>query len=265
MSYDFYRPGESWLHTLHPAAKLLVFGAMVSLLPFAITGLPGLLALFAALVAAAATARIPARRFLLFSPVLLFVAVSWLTWLFDDRGGKTLFEVDLGPVGAAVTQGSLDASVTFTLRILTWGLAYALILFTTSNRDLVLGFRTLGVPHTAAVTVGMTLKFLTQIAADARAVVEAQRCRGLGLRGRGFFERLRRRYLMAVVPSVFALLKRFRTMSYALSIRAFGAPTEKTQFYRLAARPKDYAITLGFVVFGATIVALDRFGPWGLP
>lgn len=265
MSFDFYRAGGSWLHALHPTAKLLVFGALASLLPFAAPGLAAHACLLLALVAVAATARIPARRFLIFSPVLLFVAVSWLTWIFADRGGPTLLRIDLGPIEARVTQGGLDAALIFTLRIVAWGLAYALILFTTSNRELVLGLRGLGVPHTAAVTVGMTLKFMTQIVSDARAVAEAQRCRGLGLRGRGPLERVRRRYLMAVVPSIFALLKRFRTMSYALSIRAFGAPTAKTQFYRLKARPRDYAATVAAFVLGAAVVAVGRFGPWGLP
>jgi len=244
----FYSPGGSWLHRTHGAAKIFVFAVAVPVLPLLLTAWWSLLALAIFLAALVASARVRRRQLLYFSPALAIIAVAGLSWLFVDLGGPVVFRLDLGgPVRYALRAEALERSASASLRALVWALSYVALLATTPSRDLVAGLDRLGVPDRVSRAVAMTLRFWGTVISDTRNVVEAQRARGLDFEGGSRFGRLWRRFVSAAVPTVFVVLKRFQTLSFALALRGVGSSGPKSRLYAPPLAPRDVALSVAAV------------------
>ena len=247
---------SSPLQRVNPAVKIAVLGVGAATVPALVGHWQVQLLLLAGLASAGLACRVPLRRTRAFAPALGVIGLSVLSWLVFDRDGPVA--VTLPALGWSVHVDAIDQALTSGLRALNWVAAYALLLLTTPNRDLVAGLRQLRVPHAAATAVGMTLRFWGLVAAGTRQVMDAQRARGVDLDGRTGLLGLRRRVLLVAVPSIFLLLRRFRTLSQALALRGFGAPGPKTRWYRPPLRPVELVgAAVAAVVLGAA-VALDR-------
>jgi len=214
--------------------------------------------LAAGLLAVVRVSGVPWRQLRFFSPALALVGIAAVSWLLTGQGGRSLVTVRVGPLDWALREGAVGAASTNSLRALNWVLAYAILLTTTSSRDLVVGLRQLGVPAQGAAAVGMTLRFWSTVVEDAGRVMDAQRARGVEF-GTGWApSRLRRQVLMVAVPSVFLMLKRFRTLTMALALRGFGAPGRKTRLYWPRPSGSDAVGGLAGVSLMVLLAAADR-------
>lgn len=230
------------MHKAHAAAKILIFAAAVPILPLLLDHWQSLLGLALGLGTVVASARVRRRQLLYFSPALGLILVAGVSWLFTDLGGPAVVELNAGPFEYTLRERTAERAATSSLKALVWALSYVALLTTTSSRDLVAGLDRLGAPDRASRAVAMTLRFWATVMADTGHVAEAQRARGVdfgeGSRWRG----LARRFVSTAVPTLFLMLKRFQTLSFALTLRGMGARGTKTRLYAPPLRRQDAAL-----------------------
>lgn len=245
------------LRDLHPGLKIVAFGITFSILPFLLRSLWTTAAAVALLVVINLMAGVTFREARLVVPALGVVVITVVSWLLLNAGGPDLAVVRVGPVTWHVSSLSAYYAVRMASRTVIWVGAYLVLLATTSNRDFVLGLRFLRVPRAGAVAFAMTLKFWGQVTRDALMIAEAQKARGVdfhrGPRWRLFYTR----FVATLVPIFFVMFKRFRTMSYALSLRGFGARGRPSEFYQRPLLVRDLCVFAAILLAELILVAWD--------
>jgi len=253
-----YRPGDGWLHRLHPYPKLLLLGAAL-VAPFALPT--------------------PA------SPILIGVGLAG--GLGAGLGGPFLRRAIVGSLPVVVPivlvngfffPGAHDVLVALgPLRLTSEGLAFglpiagrfvaafiAVVAFATATRpdDLVAALVERGVDRSLAFVVLSALQAVPRLAARAQRIADAQRARGLdtggSIAGRA------RGLLPLLGPLVVASLLDVRDRSLALESRAFSEPGPRTAYRTLVARPVDAIVTriAVLLLLGLIVVAGLRIGGW---
>ena len=256
----FYSQGHSYLHTLHATAKIVIFAVLVTLLPFALGHWQSDCALALALGAVIWSARIRRKQLLFFSPALGLVVIAAVSWLFTDLGGRAILKLGGGPYEYILREHTLDQVITSSLRALIWVLAYVALLTTTNSRDLIAGLEKLGLPYRASRIVGMTLKFWTTVITDMHNVMNAQRVRGVDFEQGSKLGQLKQRFIITTIPTTFLMLKRFRTLSFALALRAFGAQGKKTRLYAPDLTSRDGKFLIIALILLLCLGLVDHWG-----
>lgn len=237
--------------------KIIVFGVGFSLLPFFLqTILANGLAL-ALLLALGIVYRVPTRAIKLVYPALAVVFITVVSWMFVNAGGAEIARIPIGKWNWIIREGNIYYASKMAIRSFIWIGAYVILLSTTSNRELMTGVQTLGAGQKTAVTVGMTLKFWGQITRDITMILEAQKARGVDFDGGNRWLQFGRRFRAAAIPAIFVMLKRFRTMSFALTLRGFASPVQPTQFFGRALNRTDAAVTVLYFVLLIGLAVLD--------
>jgi energy-coupling factor transport system permease protein len=200
-----YVPGRSPLHQAHPFTALVLAGTVV-VLAFALPAPQGPAALAVALAALALLAGLP-------RVLLTALGFSLPFWFF-----------------LAVIHGVTGESA---LRVLTVGsqisamlIAFLLALATVHPARLVDALLQRGVPFSLAYLLSATLQAVPRLRRQATDIVEAQRCRGLRVRGSIW------RRVSAIVPLAIPLVLGARgeagERAMALDARGAAAPAHRT-------------------------------------
>lgn len=246
----------SWLHRAHPSLKLVLLVVAIPTLPLVLQHWESLVVMGASLAAVLISARITWRQCAYFTPavgMLVFAAVSWLV---TGSGGSTLVVIGAWGFRVTVQQGGVEQAVPATLRALVWLLSYMLLLTTTSSRDLVAGLQRLHVPDRISQAVGLTFRYWSTVMVDASRVADAQRLRGVNLDSGAALVRPGRQFAAVALPTLFIMLRRFRSLDFALVLRCAGARERRTPM-RLA--PPRAVDALGGAVAVAGLVVLGTY------
>ncbi|MDO4183178.1 MAG: energy-coupling factor transporter transmembrane component T [Coriobacteriia bacterium] len=148
----------------------------------------------------------------------------------------------------------LDPGVFFALRIFLLALASFIVCFTTTPAALVRAFafglgplRALKVPvDDIATTLGLSLRFMPLMAAEAKAVRDAQWCRGASFGKGGPMQRLTA-WGNVFIPLFVGLFRHAQRLAGALDARCFGMP---------GVRPAQLPCAVGGVSVATSAVAL---------
>jgi len=175
----------------------------------------------------------------------MFSHVSW---------GPVLYSAQLWILRISVTPGSIVYALTIGVRFLTIIGMSALFIMTTQFEDFVAGLRKLHVPYILALSLGLALRSITLLTADLKAIVDAQRSRGLEL-DRGILKRADGMLSLAV-PAVVCLIYRSRNVSSAMLCRGYGHAGRPTLYSRLRLGNNDLAVIACLL---AGVVALAYF------
>jgi energy-coupling factor transport system permease protein len=229
-----YVPAATRLHRLHPVTKLAGLVAFVVaafvvdrpllLLPLGVAALGLLLA-----VGGGPNVR---RLRLLFVLIFAFTLVVWTLFY---RG-----------VFAPSAEGFFYGLST-AIRLDTFLAAGLLFLTTTRVEEVAYALGRLGVPYKAGFTLTLAFRLVPVFFDAALSVVQAQRCRGLGLGGGGVVARLRR-FVPVIVPVLIGALRRADRMAMALELRGFNSGRPRTTHLRARAGAADAlagAVALG--------------------
>lgn len=256
----FYSPGASWLHRTHGAAKIVVFAAAVPLATLLLTTSRWHVPVALGLVAVVASARLQGAKLWYFAPAVPLVAMTGLSWLVfaNSPDGPAVWDVRLGPLDYVLYEGTAHSAAVAVLRGAIFVLAYVALLATTTSRDLLAGLDRLRIPDGASRAVAMTLRFWTVVIDDAGRVAEAQQARGMDLDSGPRWRGLVRRVATATVPTLFLMLKRFQTLSFALTLRAMGARGGATRLYSPPLGRRDGVLCGLTAVLLGLLLALDR-------
>ena len=199
------------------------------------------------------------RLLFLMSPFLLLVLL--VHGVLNEVVGRTTL---LGPVPAwvplvggrlRVTSEGLLYGLMVISRTLTLVLTMPLVVLTTDPNTLVVGLVRLRVPYTAAFVFSSALRFLPLVLAEAAALIEAQRLRGLVLEKLGLWAR-GRAYARIAVPLVLGALLKLQQLEVVLQSKAFSGSAERTYLTPLQLRTPDRVVigTSAVVVLLALIL-----------
>lgn len=240
---DFYTEGDSFLHRLDPRVKLITV-VLITLLAFLLTNTLSLLALlaFIFLLLFASKVRLKKAR-AAFKHLLRFMTLVIVLWpLFDPSGLPVLLQ--LGPF--KITEPALLRGVTSALRIGCFASVWFVLLFTTSQRDLVRALVKLGLRFDFGLAVSIALRFIPTFSYTLESVKDAQRARGLDF-GRGGLLKRSKDYVAILTPAIVSALRTAETLSLALQSRAYGARRDRTYLRELRMRRSD-AVALGAAI-----------------
>ena len=200
-----YNPGEGLLHRAHPFTKLALALAVV-ILAFGLPTPSGPLFLTGVLVALALAARVPGVLITAFMFALPF-------WVF-----LVLLHVVFGdtPVRAVTVGGQITAIL----------VGFLLVLVSMHPGRLVDALLQRGIPFSVAYLLAATLQSVPRLRDRARAILDAQRCRGLMVRGSPW--RRVRAVVPLAIPLVLGALGEVDERAIALEARAANAPVRRT-------------------------------------
>lgn len=200
-----YQPGRGILHRVHPFTSLTLAGS-VAVLVFALPAPLGPLLLGAALVTLAVGAGV--ARVLLTAAVIVAPIWGFLLLIHGLLGGEPL------------------RALTFGGRIGSMVLGFLLLLVTVHPGRLVDALVARRVPFAFAYLLSATLQAVPRLRARGRQILEAQRCRGLRVRGSPF--RRIRAIVPLTVPLVLGALAEVDDRAMALESRGGGRGGRRT-------------------------------------
>lgn len=250
---DLYTEGGTFLHRMDPRVKIVAV-LFISLLGFILQNLTSLLILLVLIFLLLFLARASfSRTMFALKFVLRFMILIIVLWpIFDPSGLPVL--ATLGPV--KITEPAIWRGVTSAARVGCLATVWYILMFTTSQRDLVRALVKLGLRFDFGLTIAISLRFLPTFSALYDSIKDAQKARGLELE-RGSVLRRGKSYLAVLVPTVVSALRTADTLSLALQSRAYGASSKRTYLRELRMRRSD-GVALGVVVAILVVPALAR-------
>ncbi len=251
---DLFTPADTFLHRLDPRVKIIAV-LLLSVLAFILSNLDSLLLLlgFIFLLLFLARATLSRTLFALKFVVRFMVLIVVLWPLFDPSGTPVLAE--LGPV--KITEPAIWRGVTSAVRVGCLATVWYILMFTTSQRDLVRALVKLGLRFDYGLTLAISLRFLPTFGVLIESIKDAQRARGLEL-SKGGLVRRSKNYVAVLVPTIVSALRTADTLSLALQSRAYGARADRTYLRELSMRPADY-VALTVLVALLVLPAVAKF------
>lgn len=251
---DLYTEGNTFLHRLDPRVKIAAV-VLLTVLGFVLTSLASLLVLlvFIFLLLFLARASLDRTMFAL-KFVLRFMALIVVLWPFFDPSGEPVLAT-LGPV--KITEPAIWRGVTSAVRVGCLATVWYILIFTTSQRDLVRALVKLGVRFDFGLALAIALRFFPTLGLTIDSIKDAQRARGLEL-DKGGLTRRAKNYVAVLVPVIVSSLRTAETLALALQSRAYGARADRTYLRELSMRPSDY-VALAVVVAILVIPTVWRF------
>lgn len=253
VSIGGYLPGNSALHRLDPRTKLAGFAALLVCVFTASSGV-ALAISGITVIGLACAARVGVRvwwwglrRFLW----MLAMAAGLNAVLRSDGLPFSVFGCDL-----PLTHEGVRGGLWFTAQ-LTLAIALPMILtFTTTPRDLTRACQKLARPlerlnfrvGEIAVVLLLAMRFVPLLQLELRAIVDAQKSRGIDFSRGGLAERSRN--LVAVlVPALLGTLRRGDLLAEAMVARGFRPTAPRSDFRPLRCGRGDYVAFAGMAVF----------------
>lgn len=237
-----YVKGDSFIHKLDPRTKIMLLLAFICSAMLTVDTMLNM-AIFVALLALAASSgafRHWLKMLWHMAPLIALIIVfdslfSHVSW------GPVLFSTQQWILRITVTPGSIVYAITIGVRFLTLIGTSFLFIMTTQFEDLVAGLRKLYVPYLLALSLGLALRSITLLAADLKAITDAQRSRCLELDARSLLQRADR-LLSLAVPAVVCLIYRSRNVSSAMHCRGYGHVARPTLYSRLRLKANDWGV-----------------------
>jgi energy-coupling factor transport system permease protein len=196
----------------------------------------------------------PSKTLFAFKFVLRLMVLIVILWpIFDPSGEPVVFSLGL----LKITMPAIIRGVTAAVNVGCLASVWYLLMFTTSQRDLVRALVKLGLRFDFCLTLAISLRFLPTFSAMIDSIKDAQRARGLDFSKGGLMKRARN-YVAVLFPTIVSALRTSETLSLALQSRAYGARADRTYLRELKMRPADFA-ALAFWTVLFVVPALLRF------
>ncbi|WP_457743000.1 energy-coupling factor transporter transmembrane component T family protein [Thermococcus sp.] len=231
---EFYVRKDSLLHSLDPRVKIV--GTLLGIVILMLFNDPRFLfsLFFLILIGGRILGNIDVKKQISpLRPLLLIVVFTLFFW----------------PLIYSPWYKGLLLGVSFSLRLLSFGLLTFLLLMTTSQRELILGFVKLGLSYELGLTLTIALRYIPTLYTLAQTIIDAQRSRGLELERGNPLVRLKK-MTAVLIPLIVVSLKTAHELSIALESRAFGYGKRRTFLKDIKMGRKDYvALTVIVATF----------------
>ena len=249
---DLYSEGDTFLHRLDPRVKILSV-LLLSLLAFVLSTLFSLVILLAFIFLLLFLSRASLNRtWFALRFVLRFMTLIVILWPIFDSAGTPVWAA-LGPI--KITEPAVFRGLTSAARVGCLATVWYILMFTTSQRDLVRALVKMGLRFDYGLTLSISLRFFPSFMATIYSIIDAQRARGLEF-NRGGLIRRSRKYVAVLVPAVVSALRTADSLSLALQSRAYGAKAKRTYLRQLKMRVPDLvALAVVITLFTTSLVA----------
>jgi energy-coupling factor transport system permease protein len=265
-----YLPLASFVHSLDPRAKIVMFALLVGVVAFADSYVAATL-LLAALLGIVHLSRTPLRYALQgLRPALPWIAIfATLQLLFyrSQYGSEVCNTIWSGGF-VTITTCSLRQIGLMILRLLEFMILISLLTLTTTTAQLTHGLEKLLRPlerfrfpaHELALVFAISLRFAPTLAAELERIMKAQASRGadFGEQGRLRFIQRTRNLLPLMVPLFLSALRRAEDLTMAMEARGYTGGRGRTSFIQLRAVPGDY-LALALVTAFCAVLVLYNF------
>jgi energy-coupling factor transport system permease protein len=142
-------------------------------------------------------------------------------------------------------------------KTLTMMLGFALAIFTTDFNTMIVSLVKAGMSYKMAFILSSTFRFFPLLFEESRAIIEAQRLRGLALEQMGMFKRLRI-YARVAVPLMLSALVKSQALEVVLQSRAFSSSEGRTYLHASELSREDY----GVFAFSSLFLIIVLVGYW---
>ncbi|MBI5568921.1 MAG: energy-coupling factor transporter transmembrane protein EcfT [Desulfomonile tiedjei] len=255
LSIGGYVPGDSFLHRLDPRTKLL---GMLSMLvgAFCSESLEAAaISVAAAAMLAALTGagwRIWAWGLWRFKWMLLIVFLMNL--FFHSSGAAPHIGPHQGPFSGEVVRSSLALS----LRLISAIMVSLALTFTTTPREMTLGFWRLASPlkrlrvpvDEFGMIMMLAMRFIPLVQEELRNTIDAQKARGVDF-GHGPIVSRARNLLALLVPALHGVLRRADHLAIAMTARGYRPGQPRTEYRPLRFSLRDLIALLLLLAFTA--------------
>jgi energy-coupling factor transport system permease protein len=139
---------------------------------------------------------------------------------------------------------------------------------TTHPTEFAASLNRIGVPHTVAYSVSLTLRYIPDVQRDFEAIYQSQQARGLELSKKVSWYKRLKRTIPLLLPLIFLSLARIDIISRAMELRGFGKNKKRTWYSERPFRKADIvSIVISILLFTAgvfyTFYEGNRFfNPW---
>ncbi|MHA1679863.1 MAG: energy-coupling factor transporter transmembrane component T family protein [Promethearchaeota archaeon] len=232
-----FRMKDTFIHSLDPRTKLLVtiiytifslsFARIVPLVFFLVTLVPTIL-----------IGRITRR------------------WLASMKG-LTFIIFFILILNTLLT--SLDFAISMCMRILLLVTSFSIFFMTVHPDDLALALLAMKVPFKFTFTLTLATRFMPTLALEAQTIIDAQRSRGLEFEKGSIITRIKN-MIPIIIPLIINSIKRAFSVAEALESKAFGAMKQRTNYFGIKMRKRDYAVVASILAFFIIYVTLHVLG-----
>ena len=251
---DLYSEKDTFLHRLDPRVMLLAV-ALISVLAFILAELLYLVVLLCLILLLLVLARSSyGKAFFALKFVVRFMILITLLWpLFDRSGTPVLFSI--GPLD--ITEPAVWRGATSAVRVGCFATVWYILMFTTSQRDLVRALVKLGLRFDYGLALAISFRFIPTFGLTIESIKDAQRARALEL-DKGSILRRSRNYVSILVPTIVYALRTADTLALTLQSRAYGAFSNRTYLREIRMRASDY-VAMTVVVLILLLPALAKY------
>lgn len=239
-TFILYIPRDSFIHRLDPATKLIIMLTLsIQALVIAEPISGGVVFIVSILFFLAADLPFAVLRATLKYWIATMVII-WITYTYSYSGqGSILWQYGW----LRLTDYSVLLAFTVMFRLFSIVTLALLLYCSTTQRDIIAGFRKLGMPYLVTFVFALAIRTLSVLYSDYNRIREAQMARALEMEKGRFFERLKKHvYLMG--PLIVTALSRVEAMSASIESRAFRVKKagRRTFYYVTHMRAVDYVI-----------------------
>ncbi len=256
---DLYSEGDTFLHRIDARVKIVAV-LLLSILAFLLSNVLSLTLLltfiFVMLFLARATL---SRTWFALRFVLRFMVLIVVLWPLFDPSGTPVWAT-FGPV--KITEPAVWRGITSAVRVGCLACVWYILMFTTSQRDLVRALVKMGLRFDFGLALAISLRFLPTFGATIESIKDAERARGMEL-DKGSLLKRTRNHVTILVPTIVSALRSADTLSLALHSRAYGARADRIYLRELKLRPQDVA-ALSIVIAILVIPLFFKF-VFGVP
>lgn len=258
-----YHEGDSFLHRLSGASKLLFFvlvstAAMLSY----DTRLLLVIGIFSLILFRISGIRLRDISFVLVF-ALIFAGLNVLmVYVFAPQYGVDIYgskTVLLSGIGAYnLTSQELFYLVNLALKYVCTIPLAVIFLMTTHPSQFAASLNQIGVSYKVAYSVSLTLRYIPDLQEEFATIKMAQEARGLELSKKAKLSQRIKGNLQIVTPLIFSSLERIDSIATAMELRRFGKNKKRTWYTYQALSKEDYLV-LGLAVL-AVLVSLVLIG-----
>ena len=261
-----YHPGESVIHRLSGAAKMLFF-ILVSVA--AMTSYDTRFLIFLAL-ASLCLFRLSGIRLKDVSLVLIlaivFAALNLvMIYLFAPQYGTEIYRTKTVLLQGIGSYQLTAEEVFYLLNVLvkyfcTVPLAL-LFLMTTHPSQFAASLNQIGVPYKIAYSVALTLRYIPDMQEEFYMIKKSQEARGLELSSKGKLSQRIKGNLQIVTPLIFSSLERIEVIATAMELRRFGKGKGRSWYMGQRLGLADYlSLLLAALILGISLFLFSLNG-----
>jgi energy-coupling factor transport system permease protein len=239
---------------------------LFTVLVFIVDKLPAAVLLLLSFLAVRLAGKIPIRG--IKSLVFLFLLAAFIILMQTIFGPgenyivKPLFPPSfplLGGFGSLKWEGFVFG-ITIACRLLALMFLLPILTETTPPYGIACGLASFGINYRAAFIITTAFNLIPLFEEEGRAIMDAQKLRGMSLFERRSFLAKMKAYPRLVVPLVLGAMRKAQVSSAAMDSRAFGVYKTRTWLDKPAMKVHDYLCLVICIVFFVFVLAINFKG-----